>query len=130
MADQTHQWNVGEFIIHCDGGDVRVAGWKCGVWALDFRTYEIFDEVSPGWALTHLPSGHIAAAIIESLENAQAIVGKIDALGDWSFTDAKMAGEFATGMRDLVSAHPDVLLLKHPLFGPGFYIERPEVQAA
>lgn len=119
------EWRAGSFTAQSGAGDFEVAGWISGLWALDFRGYDDEDGfVLPGWALTHIPTGYLAAAIMDSLANAQAIVALIDNLGGWDFTDPAKVREKSAAMRQLRDTMPDVLKFRSPTIWPGFWYDR------
>lgn len=118
------EWRVEEIVIGT-AKPVRVAAWVCGLWALDLRLFEMGpDDLVPGWGLTHRPTGMFAAAIIESLEESQSIVARIDALGNWNFPGQDVPSHLKLGMAALRAGLPDVLSFRQAKYGPGFYFKR------
>lgn len=86
-------WNAQAFdvLVDFDGEQVKqpVAGWVNGVWALDFRVFDLSEgwdeDLSGGWLLTHLPTGRRAFGIITPLDEAMKIADAINAMADWDF---------------------------------------------
>lgn len=131
MTGLGNQWRAGElhYVAQNDGKMVRVAAWINGIWALDFRVFKDDDELfTPGWMLTHIPTTYATLGILESLENAQAIVRQVDDLGDWNFTEVKGAMPFGAGMRAICAMMPNVAIMRRAVFHPGFYFDRKTIQ--
>lgn len=86
-------WVAQAFTVNTDSGQSQVAGWVSGLFALDFRVWNSWDEEfdedrnDRGWVLTHLPTGFMAAGILAPLEEAKTIADRIIGLADWSFSD-------------------------------------------
>lgn len=131
MTGLGSEWRVGElqYIAHNNGELVRIAAWINGIWALDFRAFVDDDNLlSPGWALTHIPTTYVALGILETLENAQAIARQVDELGDWNFTEVNGAAPFGGGIRTLCAMMPNVAIMRRAVLHPGFYFDRKTVQ--
>lgn len=120
-------WVAAELEVATPDGLLPVAGWVRGVFALDFRVFDILHTLDPeselaaGWALTHLPTGYAVAGLVTPLNEAKELVERISALGDWDFTDLQKARGFSksmAAMRD--QAQGAILLNPTAVFSPIF----------
>lgn len=120
-------WKAAAFDVMTDEGQEQVAGWVNGLFALDFRVFDvahrraILSKCRPGWAMTHLPTGRLTAGIVAPLAKAMEIAQEIAILGDWNFSDREKARKFASAINGLRAVYPGELLLKSAAFGPLFF---------
>ena len=120
-AAKAREWRAGAFTVRTDQGEFQIAGWICEPFALDFRVWETDDDwYDRGWALTHLPTGFVAAGILAPLNQAFSIADEMNACADWDFTDPMQAQKLRKQVHALQARHEGLLVLKYPTFGPLF----------
>lgn len=118
-------WKVGKIPtrVEFDGNLVTnmVAGWTWGVWGLDFRVYrDDAGELAHGWALTHCPTGLSLAGLLMPLPEAMALVARIDAIGDWNFSDLAQSRPLAPAWLALRDQFADDIVRDPARFSPNF----------
>src|SRR5690606_7015753 len=112
-------WQPGQFSVLTEEGEHPVAGWISEPFALDFRVWEDENDwFRSGWALTHLPTGYIAAGILAPLSQAFVIADEFRAAADWDFTAPDEAKARKGAVADLRKKHGGVLVNRQPLFSP------------
>lgn len=121
MAVKNREWRAGAFTVRTEQGERQIAGWICEPFALDFRVWDDDEDwYVRGWALTHIPTGFIAAGILAPLNQAFSIADEVNACADWNFTDAVLSKKRAKPMHALKAKYDGVLALKGARFSPLF----------
>jgi hypothetical protein len=112
-------WTPQGFEIQTDQGPRIMAGWVKRPFALDFRAWRDNDyDYERGWLLTHLPTGCQVFGICSDLERAFEIVARVEALGDWGFTDPKDGKPLARLVRALIDELGGEILRGTPSLSP------------
>lgn len=119
-------WNAQAFdvLVDFNGEQIKqpVAGWVKGVWALDFRVFDLSEgwdeDLSGGWLLTHLPTGRRTFGIITPLDEATQIADAINEMADWDF-EGTIPPPSLKGIRQRVLAAFDGKLTLSPQFSRG-----------
>ena len=88
-------WQVGEIELRVEGDQAApvvertVAGWVKGLFGLDARVfYDDNENLTPGFVLTHLPTGYVVRQLHCGLSQAKQIADQIAEGADWHFHDA------------------------------------------
>lgn len=109
-------WTIGPVPIATAKTRYVTPGWVSDKFGIDCR----YDDEGD-WALvvTHLKTGHVVTALVESLEKAKQFADRISALGDWDFTDPSECKAYGAGVKvareGLVRVQPGDLIFSGAL---------------
>jgi hypothetical protein len=91
--------------------DHIVAGWINGPFGLDFRVFtdDVVGDATPGFMLTHLPTGFVVRALIAvGMKEAMALADEILDSADWT-SPATPTPEQCAAVKMIMADYPGVV---------------------
>ena len=118
-------WEVAPIALKVRGpdgvpADFIVAGWRKGLFGLDFRVFDDGDGefAQGGFILTHIPTGYVVRQIVGvGTTRAKELADEIAESANWDFTGAPTQ-QCKTAIAELIAKHSEVLASGHLLIGP------------
>jgi hypothetical protein len=80
------QWRIGTIRLATESGMIELPGWHNGTFAIDWRHCSTTGVGA--YVFSHLVSGYSMGAMLANVEDVQAFVDRLTALGGWDVREA------------------------------------------